>query len=220
MLHKMIYITLFNILSTECGRIQIDIIFLLDTSSSMGRQDFATMKEFVKHFVSKVDITGGKTRVGIFTFNSNTRLEFSLNSSKTNEEALEAIDRITQSYGNTNTAGALRALWSVGFTPENGDREFTPNVGVLITDGVSNINSRMTVPEAILVKENSIFLYAVGIKVREDVEFRKIPSAPYSRTAIFIPTFDQLISFAPAFFNLVCTGNQKKKKMVTSFIFF
>ena len=66
----------------------------------------------------------------------------------TSRDVMAAVDRIPYIYGSTNTADALKSMSEVMFTPANGDRPDAPNVCILLTDGVSNINSRRTIPEA------------------------------------------------------------------------
>ncbi|WAR09890.1 CO6A3-like protein [Mya arenaria] len=192
-----------NYFESACSKIQIDLIFLLDSSSSMGRSDFQNMKNFLKYIVSQIDITGGTSRIGAYTFNTRAKSEFHLNDYTTNEAVLDAIDDIPQNYGNTNTAAALRALRE-GFTEENGDRPNIRNVGVLITDGQANMETRRTVPEAILTKEDNIFIYAFGVKLREYSDFKQIPSPPVARNAIFLQTFEDLASYGSQFMEQLC----------------
>ena len=66
-------------------------------------------------------------------------------------------------YGSTNTADSIEAMRNEMFTAENGDRPDVRNMAIIITDGVSNINSRRTIPEADLAKEEGIHIYTVGI---------------------------------------------------------
>ena len=54
------------------------------------------------------------------------------------------------------------------FTVANGDRPDVPNICILITDGVSNINSRKTVPNALAAHARGIELYTIGKKCNID----------------------------------------------------
>ena len=49
------------------------------------------------------------------------------------------------------------------FNVANGDRIGVPNVAVLITDGVSNLNSERTIPEAIRAHARDIHVFAIGM---------------------------------------------------------
>ena len=190
-----------------CSLIQVDLIFILDSSTSMGRSDFQNMKDFVKNVISQIDITNGSSRVGVFTFSNDAKLEFGLKTYNTNEDIIKAIDAIPQYFGNTNTAAALRAVTRQGFTKTGGDRENIPNVAVLITDGIANVDIDQTLPESKIVKSEGIYLYAFAIKLRAHSDFRKIASLPSNRTAVFLPNFKSLVSYSPSFMQTLCEGN-------------
>jgi collagen type VI alpha len=175
----------------------------------MGGKDFQNMKTFVKYIVSEIDITNGTSRVGVFTFNNQAKLEFDLNTYKTNADVIRAIDAIPQEFGNTNTAAALRAITQQGFTKSGGDRDNIPNVAVLITDGQANVDPDQMVPESKIVKKNGIYLYAFAIKLRAYSEFKKITSLPSNRTAVFLPNFESLVSYSPSFMQTLCEGNRE-----------
>jgi len=90
----------------------------------------------------------GAVRVGILSYSTEVEVHFHLNSYSTKADVFNAIDKIPYAYGSTNTAGALMTLHSVMFTSANGDREGVPNTAIVITDGVSNIDARQTIPQA------------------------------------------------------------------------
>jgi uncharacterized protein YegL len=50
-----------------------DIIFLLDSSGSVGHADFRSVKEFVHRMVGDLQIGKDKTRVGLVTYSSQSR---------------------------------------------------------------------------------------------------------------------------------------------------
>lgn len=75
-------------------------------------------------------------------------IQFHLNQYSNKADIFNAIDSIPYIYGSTNTADALRTMHTVMFTALNGDRDSVPNTAIVITDGISNINSRRTVSEA------------------------------------------------------------------------
>ena len=68
----------------------------------------------------------------------------------------EAIDGIKFDKSSTNTSGALRTVRTQVFKPEAGDRPQAVNVGIIVTDGDSNEDDNITIPEAILIKEANV----------------------------------------------------------------
>lgn len=67
---------------------------------------------------------------------------------------MDAIQNIKYIYGSTNTADALQVMREDMFIRSRGDRSDAPNICVLLTDGISNINSRRTIPEAEQTRAN------------------------------------------------------------------
>jgi len=169
----------------------------------MGYADFRNMKDFLKYVVGQVHITEGTARVGVYTFNNDAILEFKLNEYDTNQEVIDAIDKIPQTFGNTNTAAALRALQR-GFTADNGDRPNVPNVGVLVTDGQANMETSRTLTDATAFKATGAHLYTLVMKQRDTQEFRDLASTPSD--ALFLSTFSQLLENGPHFVRKLCQG--------------
>jgi hypothetical protein len=59
-----------------------------------------------------------------------------------------AIDAIPWKDQETNTSGAIRAMHEEIFIPLRGDRRGVPNIGIVLTDGESNRDQHLTIPEA------------------------------------------------------------------------
>jgi hypothetical protein len=66
----------------------------------------------------------------------------------------------------TNTADALIRLRTEVFTLEGGARAADvaiPRVAVVITDGRSNVNSSLTIPSALALRDMGATVYSVGV---------------------------------------------------------
>lgn len=100
-----------------------DILFLLDTSSGVGLDNFNKMKQFLDKIVNSFDIDNLLTRVGVVTFDEEARYDIKLNAHNTEKELLEGIKQL--SYGNgkaTRIDKALLLAGKQGFAEENGAR--------------------------------------------------------------------------------------------------
>ena len=95
---------------------QADIQFLLDTSSSVGSEEFAKVRDFVKAFVQNFDIGPDSVNIGVTTFETTPQSEFWLNDYTNKTALLEAIDQIRYSGGFTFTAEALQFIQDNAFT--------------------------------------------------------------------------------------------------------
>jgi len=117
----------------------VDIIFVLDRSSSINSSNFDLMKSFLSSLVSRLDVDSGNTRVGLVTYSTNVETAFNLSAHSSVASVQSAIDSLTYSAGSdTNTAAALAHVRSTMLTSAAGDRSNVPNVVVVLTVGKSN----------------------------------------------------------------------------------
>uniref|UniRef100_A0A0L8FLC0 VWFA domain-containing protein n=1 Tax=Octopus bimaculoides TaxID=37653 RepID=A0A0L8FLC0_OCTBM len=169
-----------------------DIIFLLDTSTSVNEGNFKKVLAFVKDFLAEAHFGPDGIRIGIVTYSTSINVQFYLNTYETKKEILEAIDNIPYTYGSTNTAGGLETIRKVMFQKERGDREDAKNIAIVVTDGVSNVNAYRTVDEAALVKKENIHIYAIGVGLVELSELHQIVSEPPEENTFLAQNFDEL----------------------------
>ena len=87
-----------------------DILFILDSSGSIGQANYDKMMTFVKDVVSKFDVGPNKIRVGAEIFSDRTYIQFNLNKYNTQANVLKAFDHIPYKRGTTNTGQALK-VW-------------------------------------------------------------------------------------------------------------
>ena len=88
----------------------------------------------------------------------------------------------------------------------NGDREDVENIAMIITDGVSNINYRRTVPEAEQSRDVGIHIYAVGIGLTDTRELDAMASSPASENSFAVNDFDELRGLEKRIFSAICEG--------------
>ncbi|KAJ8319985.1 hypothetical protein KUTeg_001572 [Tegillarca granosa] len=188
----------------ECGLAKVDLVFVLDSSTSVGQDNYNKMMNFLKDFLTNADIDSGSIRVGVVSYSTGVHVEFQLNDYTTQQEVFDAIDNIPYRYGSTNTADGLLRMHSQMFTARNGDRDDAPNIAIVITDGVSNINSRRTIPEADRAKEKGIHVYIIGIGLTDTREIFAMATAPASENAFTVTGFDELKGLDQQIFSAIC----------------
>jgi Mg-chelatase subunit ChlD len=164
------------------------------------------MLEFMKSFLHSANIDGGEVRVGVLTYSTGARIEFNLNAYSSKTELFNAVDNIPWRYGSTNTADALLTMHETMFTEGNGDRKDAPNICIVITDGVSNVNFVRTLPEAEEARKKGIHIYAVGIALQDLEEVNGIASEPASENVFSVNTFDELEGLDETIFESTCSG--------------
>lgn len=124
-----------------------DVVIVLDTSISVGWNNFTHIKSFLSkltdHVISNINVDSGRIPVGMLTYSSTGRQLFNL-SSFTSAAAIQAvISSFSYSSGATNTAGALAYVRTTMLTSLAGARDDVPKVVIVLTDGKSS-NPRAT----------------------------------------------------------------------------
>lgn len=185
---------------------KVDLIFILDSSTSVGQDNYDKMKSFVKKFLHSANIDGGDVRVGVLSYSTSVTIEFQLNKFSSKQQLFDDVDKIPWRYGSTNTADGLKTMHETMFTEANGDRLDVPNICIIMTDGVSNINYQRTIPEAKAARKKGIHIYAIGINLQDFAELNGIASQPASVNAFAVNTFDELEGLDEKIFAAVCSG--------------
>ncbi|XP_065931359.1 collagen alpha-4(VI) chain-like isoform X2 [Magallana gigas] len=184
---------------------QVDVVFLLDSSTSVGNDNYDKMKSFVTKFLHYANIDNGDVRVGLLSYSTRVTVEFKLNSKSTKADVFDAVNALPWRYGSTNTADGLKTMHEELFNVANGDRPGVPNICIIMTDDVSNINYRRTIPEADVAKKKGIRIYAVGIALKDLKEVNGIASEPASTNVFAVNTFDELERLDVKLFTATCS---------------
>lgn len=201
-------VTLYS-LTAEYIAVPSDIVFMVDSSTSVSRQNFKKVLDFIKHFLADADIENDIVHVGIATYSTNVFIQFNLNAYTTKEEIFNAIDNIPYRYGSTNIAHAFRTMRTRMFTPENGDRPEARNIAFLITDGVSNIEHYQTIPQAKLAHDANIHVYAIGIGLYDTKELEGLSSKPSQENTFILQNFNELDFLKNDLFEKIYPGKNK-----------
>ncbi|KAL3859113.1 hypothetical protein ACJMK2_009345 [Sinanodonta woodiana] len=183
-----------------------DIVFVLDSSGSIGSTNYQKMLEFVKNVVQKFDIGDDKIRVGTEIFSDRTYIQFQLNKYFDKAALENAITNIPYKRGTTNTGQALKDLYSSMFTAANGDRPGIPNIAIVVTDGQST-NHLATVNEAQSARNHGITVFAVGVGDGIDKnELGDIATDPDSTHVLTVQDFSKLVQIQATVASATCSG--------------
>ena len=93
--------TIFSTAQT-CGT-KADIVFMLDSSGSVGSSNFQLLLGFVNSLVKDWNVDQNNIRVGVEKFASRPYTEFHLNDFNDKNQTLSAVQNIAYSAGGTNT---------------------------------------------------------------------------------------------------------------------
>lgn len=179
---------------------------MVDSSSSVTEANFKKALEFIKDVVRPLEFASGKTRVSLITYNDEAIARFYLDTYKTREEILHALNYVPYTKGSCFTADALRVMREDVFKSSQGDRTSATNIGVLITDGVSNVLPQETKPEARKARREGIQLYALSVGVEKKNELQNIIDKKSRDTnMIELQTYNDLGNVADTLLDAICT---------------
>ncbi|XP_053142880.1 collagen alpha-1(XII) chain isoform X4 [Hemicordylus capensis] len=180
-----------------------DLVFLVDGSWSVGRNNFKYILDFIVTLVSAFDIGEEKTRVGIVQYSSDTRTEFNLNQYFEKRDLIEAIKNIPYKGGNTMTGEAVDYLIKNTFTESAGARKGFPKVAIVITDGKSQDEVEIPARE---LRNIGVEVFSLGIKAADAKELKLIASQPSLKHVFNVANFDGIVDIQNEIVSQVCSG--------------
>lgn len=194
-----------------------DIVFLVDSSSSVGPENFQKVKNFIDTLVSSLNVGTDHVRIGLAQYSDDPYVEFLLNQYSLKNDILEQIQNLTFRGGNTYTGAALNFTGERYFVEAAGSRaqEHVSQVIILITDGESNDDVKVP---ATKLKARGISVYVVGIGIQDVNELKEIASKPFEKFLFSIDSFDILQKLPSSLLQTVCFAveSQIKGKQIWS----
>lgn len=82
-------------------------MFALDSSGSLGMNNFNKMKEFIVEVLQSINVGQDHSHIGIIKFDDSAMIESRLGVADSRKSVCEALARIKYTRGSTNTAAAL-----------------------------------------------------------------------------------------------------------------
>uniref|UniRef100_A0A8C7N344 Collagen type XII alpha 1 chain n=1 Tax=Oncorhynchus kisutch TaxID=8019 RepID=A0A8C7N344_ONCKI len=190
-----------------------DLVFLVDGSWSVGRENFKHIRSFISAMAGAFDIGEDKTRVAVVQYSTDTRTEFLLNHHSKRGELLRAINTLPYKGGNTMTGDALDYLLKNIFTEAAGARKGFPKIAMIITDG----KSQDPVEEyAKRLRNIGVEVFALGIKGADEDELKEMASTPHSTHVYNVPNFDMIKAVQQKLIIQVCSGVEDQLNSLVS----
>uniref|UniRef100_A0A3B3Q6A1 Collagen alpha-1(XXVIII) chain n=1 Tax=Paramormyrops kingsleyae TaxID=1676925 RepID=A0A3B3Q6A1_9TELE len=181
----------------RCKERPMELVFVIDSSESVGPENFEIIKDFVTALVDRVTVGRNATRIGLVLYSLEIHLEFNLARYMTKQDVKQAIRKMPYMGEGTYTGTAIRrATQEAFYSARTGVRK----VAIVITDGQTD--KREPVKLDIAVREAhaaNIEMYALGIVNSTDPtqaeflrELNLIASDPDSEHMYLIDDFNTL----------------------------
>lgn len=156
------------------GGLMYDVVFMLDSSASVGGQDF---KNAVMALQTLITRAKDSTLYAGVTFSSTANVTFNFTNPL---DAMKHIGKITYVPGLTNTQEALHVCREELFrNKKSGYRRLSYKRILIVTDGQSNVKKQLTLYKAFRLKNMGIevFVVAVGNYLRGIAEIVGLASS-------------------------------------------
>ena len=157
----------------------LDLVFVLDTSGSIGQNSFNIVRMFVQNVSTSLTVGSTRSQVAVILFSSSSYVYFNLTIHDTKTSLVQAINGLPyDDGGSTETASALQLLERSYLDGSLGIRRGYKHVAVVITDGQSSDRSA-TIHAANSLHSNTDFIiYAVGVGGAQNSELSTIATNP------------------------------------------
>lgn len=153
-----------------CKDQRSDLIFLVDSSESIGPSDYQKMKDFMKAVVGKSAVGQNEVHVGVMQYSTSPQMEFQLNVHYTREDLNNAIDNLQQIGESTLTGTAIVEV-SRYFDADRGGRPDVKRRLVVITDGESQDQVKTPAQE---LRKKGVLVYAIGVENANRTQLEEI----------------------------------------------
>ncbi|XP_062928074.1 von Willebrand factor A domain-containing protein 2 [Mobula hypostoma] len=188
-----------NIDNQGCLSQPLDLVFALDASSGVGKDNFDKVKDFTKAVTMQFEINRDVTQVGLVIYGSSSRTIFGLDAFDSGLNLQKAIDLAPYLGGTASTGSVLLHIYDDVMTIRQGARPGVNKVVVVLTDGASTDDA--AVPAQTL-RNNGITVFAAGIgDVQKESLLRITSSANYMIT---VPSFEDLKYFDEIIAHRIC----------------
>ncbi|XP_032032566.1 vitrin [Hylobates moloch] len=114
---------------------KIDLSFLIDGSTSIGKRRFRIQKQLLAEVAQALDIGPAGPLMGVVQYGDNPATHFNLKTHMNSRDLKTAIEKITQRGGLSNVGRAISFVTKNFFSKANGNRSGAPNVVVVMVDG-------------------------------------------------------------------------------------
>lgn len=169
-MHELLRVT-FLLLYFLAGKKEADIVFLVDGSMNLGRDNFKEVLQFVSGIVDAVIEEGDDIHIGMAQYNSDVTDEFFLKDHDNRDKIMEAVTKSEFKGGRLANLGvSIRHLQDKHFVKEAGSRIGTgvPQVAFIIT-GAKSVSDGQSAALSLAGKGVKVFSIGIGSITNEEV---------------------------------------------------
>ncbi|XP_055006345.1 von Willebrand factor A domain-containing protein 2 [Boleophthalmus pectinirostris] len=182
----------------------VDLVFAVDASGGVGKDNFPSLRDFVSSLTVQFDINRDVAQMALVTYGRRAGTIFNLDTHETGSSILKAVQEANYIGGVASTGAALLHVHSNVLTVAKGARPGVNKAVVVLTDGSSGEDA---VVPAQKLRDNGVSVFVIGIG---DVQReRLLPIAGSEEHMISVSSYDDLKYFEDVLVQMVCTEVKK-----------
>ncbi|KAL0985323.1 hypothetical protein UPYG_G00155470 [Umbra pygmaea] len=176
----------------DCVRTEVaDIIFLVDSSTSISDVNFSIMKKFMMSVVNETKVGESQTRYGLIRFSTDVASLFPLNKFTSTEDVNNALKKLERIHGDTYTSKALTYSLDYFNKMYGGRKDLNvPQWLMVITDGGATDWPDLKA-SAKKLWDNGIVVFSIGVYDAKKDQLLTMANNDPSKV-FFVDQFDKL----------------------------
>lgn len=185
---------------------QVDLTFIVETSSNVKTAELRQMKDFLIKIVNGLVVSSSKVQVAVVSYGSQANVLFHLNTHSNKIDVVSNIDSMSLIGGSVATNTAIKRTKDDVFVAKNGARVGAAHVAILITKSPPDNKTATEFESAFLIGSGvTLFTVTIGSAFNSSDLF-KVSSQPNCAHYNYMDHFSDLADFAVELNEAICQG--------------
>ncbi|TDH11240.1 hypothetical protein EPR50_G00058720 [Perca flavescens] len=196
----------------DCTINNADIIFLVDSSTSINETQYGSMRIFMESIVKQTTVGKDRTRFGLISYATEPQRHFSLHDYDSKRKVLAAIPKQKPTEGDTYTGEALQFSLQYFNAAHGGRRALNvPQILMVITDGAAT-NPYILKEHSDALRDNGIIVISVGVKEANIEQLETMTGGDKSKV-FFVENFEALETLYGSMSSVLCKSTKSACKI-------
>nr|XP_006114568.1 collagen alpha-1(XXVIII) chain [Pelodiscus sinensis] len=194
----------------KCKETPLELVFVIDSSESVGPENFKIVKDFVKALIDRVTVNQATARIGIINFSHKVELVSTLQQYTSKDKLKLAVDNMQYLGEGTYTATAINKAIEIFQVARPGVRK----VAVVITDGQADTRDQSLDVVVRNAHAINIEIFVIGVVQKSDPNYEDflkeldlIATDPDSEHVYQIDDFITLPALENNLFKQICEND-------------
>ncbi|EGW04075.1 Collagen alpha-1(XXVIII) chain [Cricetulus griseus] len=152
----------------KCKETPLELVFVIDSSESVGPENFQIIQNFVKTLADRVALDLATARIGIINYSHKVEKVASLKQFSSKDDLKLAVDNMQYLGEGTYTATALQAANDMFKEARPGIKK----VALVITDGQTDSRDKKKLADVVKdAKDSNVEIFVIGVVKKGDPNF-------------------------------------------------